>query len=136
VKPKSIAIIAILLLVTAPVFGDDATDYCNRGAEKGQKGDFNGALADFSKAIELKPDYAEAYNKRGLAKGGLAKSPNDVDSALADYNKAIELKPDYAEAYYNRGVAKQAKGDKSGALADQNKAIELKPDYAQAYANR
>jgi tetratricopeptide (TPR) repeat protein len=43
--------------------------YYNRGVAKGAKGDLDGAIADYSKAIELKPDYAEPYNNRGIVKG-------------------------------------------------------------------
>ena len=85
-----------------------------------------------TKAIELKPDYADAYNNRGIAK----KAKGDLDGAIADYTKAIELKPDDADAYINRGDAKKAKGDLDGAIADYTKAIELKPDDAEAYVNR
>jgi len=106
--------------------------YVGRGVARGNLGDDSGALADYNKAIEIKPDYAEAYNNRGVARRNLG----DYSGALADYNKAIEIKPDYADAYYNRGVARRNLGDYSGALADYNKAIEIKPDYALAYVGR
>jgi tetratricopeptide (TPR) repeat protein len=115
---------------------NEAARYYQRGIERGQQRDYQSALQDFNKAIELKPDYAEAYYRRGQAKGGLAKSRDDVGGALRDYNKAILLKPDYAEAYYNRGVAKQAGADFVGAIADYSKVIELTPDYAPAYEHR
>jgi len=47
--------------------------------------DLSGALADFTKAIELKPDYADAYFNRGLTK----KVKDDFDGAIADYTKAM-----------------------------------------------
>ena len=43
------------------------------------------ALEDYTKAIQLKPDYHEAYNNRGL----LYEAMGQQDKALADYNKAI-----------------------------------------------
>jgi tetratricopeptide (TPR) repeat protein/S1-C subfamily serine protease len=140
--------------------------YNSRGFARSDLGDKQGAIADYNKAIELKPDDAEAYNNRGNAryhlgdkKGAIADytkaielKPDlayaysnrgnaryqlgDKQGAIADYNKAIELKLDDAKAYYNRGVARSALGDKQGAIADYNKAIELKPDYAEAYNNR
>ncbi|MBV8846400.1 MAG: tetratricopeptide repeat protein [Bryobacterales bacterium] len=58
------------------------------------RGDPDGAIADFTRAIELRPDYAEAYYFRGLAK----RAKGDKDGAVADFMKAIGLKPDYAEA--------------------------------------
>jgi len=45
---------------------ETAEAYNNRGDAKRVKGDLKGALADFDKAIELKPDLAAAYNNRAL----------------------------------------------------------------------
>jgi tetratricopeptide (TPR) repeat protein len=67
--------------------------YFQAGYKKGGR-DLDGAIADFTKAIELKPDYAEAYYFRGLAK----QAKRDLDGATTDFTKAIELKPGYAEA--------------------------------------
>jgi tetratricopeptide (TPR) repeat protein len=106
--------------------------YYRRGNLRSDLGDKQGALADYNKAIKLKPDDADAYKKRGIVRSDLG----DKQGAIADYNKAIELKPDFAEAYKNRGLIRSDLGDKEGALADYNKAIELKPDFAQAYKNR
>ncbi len=89
-------------------------------------------IANYSKVIELKPDYAYAYNGRGNA----WRSKSDYDKAILDYNKAIELKPDDAHAYNNRGNASYDKSDYDKAIIDYNRAIELKPDYANAYYNR
>ena len=63
-------------------------------------GDKEGAIADYNKAIEIKPDYALAYNNRGNARYNLG----DKEGAIADYNKAIEIKPDDAYAYMSRGA--------------------------------
>ena len=79
------------------------------------------AIADYDRAIELKPDYAEAYNNRGIANRIL----ECHSEAIADYNRAIELKPDFAEAYNNRGVAYDSLGDKEKARRDFLKAKEL-----------
>jgi tetratricopeptide (TPR) repeat protein len=86
----------------------------------------------YTEAIRLKPDYADAYNNRGLVRI----DKGDVEGALGDYTEAIRLKPDYALAYNNRGGARGDKGDMEGALGDFEEAIRLKPDYALAYNNR
>ena len=90
------------------------------------------ALADYDKAITLKPDYADAYNNRGILRSEMG----DQAGALADYDKAIILKSDYADAYCNRGVLNNNMGNRVDALTDYNKAISLKPDYVSAYDNR
>ena len=56
---------------------------------------------DYNKVIELKPDYAHAYNNRGA----VYRDRGDYRRAIVDYTKAIELKPDLAGAYHNRGEA-------------------------------
>jgi tetratricopeptide (TPR) repeat protein len=104
----------------------------HNGTVKNGKGDFAGAIDDYNKAIEIKPDYAKAYVNRGNAKS----HKGDLDGALADLNKAIEIQPDYAVAYYDRGSTKQAKGDRTEAMADFNKAIQLRPDFGPGYAGR
>jgi tetratricopeptide (TPR) repeat protein len=111
---------------------ETAEAYNNRGHARKAKADFDGAIADYSKVIELKPDAAVGYYNRGDAK----RLKGDLDGALADYNQAFELKLNVAQAYNNRGEVKRAKNDLDGALADYNKAIELKPDFSQAYSNR
>ena len=83
--------------------------------------DYQGAIEDYTQAIRLKPDLAEAYYNRGLAKSDLG----DKQGAIADFNEAIRLKPDYANAYYNRGDAKYALGDKQGAIEDYREAAWL-----------
>ena len=90
------------------------------------------AIFAFDQAIRLKPDYAEAYNNRGVTKAALGR----YDDALADHDETIRLKPDYAEAYNNRGAAKAGLGRYDDALADHDETIRLKPDYAYAYTNR
>jgi tetratricopeptide (TPR) repeat protein len=77
--------LAVLLLVTDSAFCGDETNYFNSGNLKAQKGDLDGAIADYTKAIELKFDYTKAYNNRGLAKD----NKGDLNGALADLNKAI-----------------------------------------------
>jgi len=90
------------------------------------------AIADYDKAIELRPDLAKAYNNRGVAHA----DKGEYDLAIADYDKAIELKHDNAEAYNNRGLAYDDKGEYDLAIANYDRAIELRPDYADAYNNR
>ncbi|HLK07687.1 MAG TPA: tetratricopeptide repeat protein [Candidatus Angelobacter sp.] len=86
----------------------------------------------YSQAIRLKPDYASAFNNRGLA----LHEKGDIEGAMKNYNEAIRLKPDNAAAYYNRGRSRQAKGDPEGAVKDCTEAIRLKPDYAHAFLVR
>ncbi|MFZ4523191.1 MAG: tetratricopeptide repeat protein [Bacteroidales bacterium] len=106
--------------------------YHNRGLYLMNHGQWDEALSDFDKAIQLDPNHVEAYNNRG----NIYMNNNMDDKALSDFNKAIELKPGFAKAYYNRGIVlmKQKRYDQS--LNDYNKAIELKMDDMEIYINK
>ena len=93
---------------------DDAYAYNNRGDAYANKGDYDKAIADYTEAIRLKPDYAYAYYGRGKAYA----EKGDLDKAIADYTVAVRLKPDFAAAYYNRGLAYDRKGEKRKAEVD------------------
>ncbi len=104
----------------------------NRGIEKGKEGDLDGAIADFTRAIELNPKDDAPYYNRAQAK----RLKKDAPGAVADYTRAIELGSTNPAAYNNRGNARAENNDGDGAIADYTRAIELKPDYARAYYNR
>lgn len=109
-----------------------ATAYYNRAIIKQSINDLYGAIDDYSKAIQLNPNFADAYNNRGTAN----KRAGNYVAALDDYNKVIELNPNDSEAYDNRGILKKDMKDNLGAMEDYNKAIELNPNNALAYNNR
>jgi tetratricopeptide (TPR) repeat protein len=111
-----------------------ADDYLVSAAQKAEKSDHPGALADYSQAIAINPKYAEAYNNRGHIK---FLNLNDSQGALADFNQAIAINPRYAIAYINRsGVKFFNLNDPQGALVDLNQAIAINPKDATAYQNR
>ena len=107
-------------------------EYYNRGVERQNSKNYNGAISDYTNAIRIKPDYGYAYFKRAYSKAKL----KDDYGAIADYNKAIELDPNNASAYSNRGGSKSKLKDYYGAIADSTKAIELDPNFTNAYYNR
>jgi len=96
---------------TPPPKGEDAESYLKRGAAYYEKGEYDSAIADYTKAMELDPNLAEAYGNRGNAYAEL----DQLEQANKDYDEAIRLDPenadyiDYidclAEAYYSRGEA-------------------------------
>lgn len=112
--------------------GGSVNDLVNRGIQKAQKGDLDGAIADFNQAAELNPKDDAPYYNRAQAK----RLKNDTAGAIADYTKAIELGSTNPAAYNNRANARAETNDRDGAIADYTRAIELKPDYARAYYNR
>jgi tetratricopeptide (TPR) repeat protein len=125
-----IFLLAFLILLQGCVAKD--VTYIHQAWSKERKGDYDGAIADYTKAIELKPDDVWGYSGRGYAKI----EKGDYDGAIADYTKIIELKPDDTIGYEKRSRAKIKKGDYDGAIADLTKVIELKPDDADGYYRR
>ena len=113
--------ISMRILILSVFFAFACTNHKKNCFNKADKGDYQGAIAECNKAIELDPKDAKAYNNRGYAKRNLG----DNQGAIADYNKAIELDPKDATTYYNRGYAKSELGDKQGACLDWSKAGEL-----------
>ena len=65
-----------------------------------KQGKFIDAINDFSKAIQLNPDYAESYTNRG----GVYVQLDDFVQARYDFTKAIEINPKMSQAYNNRAI--------------------------------
>jgi tetratricopeptide (TPR) repeat protein len=116
----------------SPAAEESDENLVNRGIEKGKEGDLDGAIADFTRAVELNPKDDAPYYNRAQAK----RLKKDAAGAIADYTRAIELGSTNPAAYNNRGNARAENNDRDGAIADYTHAIELKPDYARAYYNR
>lgn len=95
-------------------------------------GNHNGAVTNFTKALDRNDRYADAYLGRGMSKWWL----QDYLGAISDYDKAIRLNPKCGGYYCNRGQAKLSLKMIPEALSDYTKAIELDPQNAQAYYNR
>ena len=124
------------------------------------------AIEHFTNALQLMPEFAEAYIDLGFAyfskgeldiaidnynkaieldsqlaraynhRGNAYQERNETDRAIKDHNRAIELDPNDAIFYNNRGIAYGGKGEVELAIKDFDKAIDLKPDYDLAYNNR
>lgn len=137
-----------------------------RGQMCEQRGDLDGAIREFSRAIEIRPDDPGAYNARGQVKEGkgdsagaladfdkavalLPKAPGfllnrgiarkalgDFDGAIADFDKVLRSSLGNARAFLHRGEARQAKGELEAAIADYGSAINSNPQYAPAFARR
>ena len=103
-----------------------------RGLAYGKLGEQKRAISDYNRAVEINPNYSEAYNNRGIAYGKLG----DQRQAIPDFDRAIAIDPKCAEVYNNRGVTYDKLGDHRRAIADYDKAVEINPEYPEAYNNR
>ncbi len=125
-----------LLLLTAwsihaqvPV---SAEEFSQRGINRFEKNDLEGAIADFTRVIELNgPQLEFCFYFRGIALYRRGR----LDEAIADLSKAITLKQ-HPRFYGDRANLSAQRGDLDGALADLNRALEIDPKYAKAYGDR
>ncbi|MBD5173461.1 MAG: tetratricopeptide repeat protein [Bacteroidales bacterium] len=132
-----------------------AIDFFARGMDFMTLRDYPAAVTDFTKAIEVTPDFTLAYMMRAIARlrglqAASAMDNHSIDagaisaesermakkSAMADIDKTISLSPDMAIAHYNKGVLLLENSDYTSAINAFTKAIELRPELGEAYYNR
>ncbi len=112
--------------VTYKEQADEARD----SKEKNEK--HQQAIQSFTEAINLMPQFSEAYSTRSF----ISCIKGDFDNAVADSTRAIELNPRSAIAYIYRGRIYGTKGELNKAIDDFTKAIALDPYNAIAYSAR
>lgn len=106
--------------------------YQNRGFQKMNIRDLDGAMRDFTKAIKLNEE--DSYSLYQRAQIWLKK--NDFEKAIEDLNIVIEVEEDNYLAYYHRALAKYYSYDFESALEDNAKVIEIMPEFPDAYLQR
>jgi tetratricopeptide (TPR) repeat protein len=90
------------------------------------------ALANYERALAIRPDHAQAIHNRGLTLYQLM----NFEQALASYDKALTILPDYAEALYSRGIALKDLKRYDEALASYESALAIQPNNAEVLNNR
>ena len=118
--------IFLISALSFPFYGQTAEDFYQLGVKKNQLQDYEGAIQDYTKAIELNSSYPVAYIY--ISRGNSKSELKDYYGAIEDYTKAIDINPKEAKAYYNRGLAKRSAKllrDKKGACLDWSRAGEL-----------
>jgi tetratricopeptide (TPR) repeat protein len=104
----------------------------DRGNAYEEKGPFDKAISNYTKALEFNPRDADAYFHRGNAYD----NKGQYDEAISDFTKALEINPRDAKAYYNRGATYGKKRQYDEAISDFTKALEINPKDASAYNER
>lgn len=118
------AVILIIIVFLEPIIPGTASYYYERGVDYSEKGEFESAISNYSKAIERDPDDIFSYHNRGLSYINLG----EYDLAIADLNKTLEIDPTYDNAYYNRALAYKGLGQIDNAIKDFQKVLELTSD--------
>jgi tetratricopeptide (TPR) repeat protein len=102
------------------------------GTEALKKKDYNEAIARCTKAVEINPADAVAFNERAVAYAFQRR----LEEAIADYSSAVQIDPKLARAWRGRGSARYMQGKYEQAVADASEAIKVDSKYAQAYLSR
>ena len=102
--------------------------YLARGNIRLTQENFNGAIQDYSRTLEIIEErggdpFREsiAYSNRSSARFNL----QDINGALDDINKAIERNPGDASDLYKRGILKSSIDDNAGAKEDLQQAADI-----------
>jgi tetratricopeptide (TPR) repeat protein len=140
--------------------------YLNRGIILEQSENFNGAIRDFSKAVDSDNQNILAYFCRANSRtkmvdvirsegslpdpetltinGGKTTIANktsevkilDYEDIIKDYESILYMNPSFAFAWFNMANTKVKKRDYLSAINDYTKAISMEPDFSEAYFNR
>jgi tetratricopeptide (TPR) repeat protein len=126
------------LLILLPLAGammvqaQSAKQYFKAGEEYAKKLSFEEAIDQFSKAIELDPDYEKAFVQRGIAYTKI----RDYEKAAEDFDRAIVFNEKDEELYYFAGTAYHLQGKNEVALGKLNRAVDMKNNFLEAYQVR
>lgn len=163
-RQNFIVLILIALAISPSVAAQEpgpALARFERAQQRYAKGDFNGAIADYTEVILLStsrdadqkhpgrfdlaahdskrgtltfmsPALAAAYAGRALARY----RQGHLAEAIADCDRALSIHPGLAQVYINRGIMLWVKDDLDAALADFDRVIKMQPQNAQVYENR
>jgi serine/threonine-protein kinase len=117
---------------TTPPAPLSAEDELARGRELLAKEDFNGAIAAFSRAADLRPNWGPAYHNRGETYQAL----EQYDAAIRDYSRAIRINPALPGLLPSRAACYVKQGQDDLALADLNLSLTLRGDAPPALMAR
>ena len=108
-----------------------AITFFNLGTLYMKGGQPSQAKAAYERALQMKPDYADASNSLGalLAQSG------QVPAAIEHFRAALQAKPDFADALNNLGFALFQTGETAQAYELFQKALALQPDFPEALNN-
>lgn len=133
---KFILGIVVLLVLTScgGGGGESAEKYMQEGFKHFQKQEYDQAIANFQKAVELEPKAAAAYNMLGMAyrlKANRLGIPELRAKEIAAFQKALKADPKYWVAMINLGATYYNQGEKAKAAPLFKKALTLNPGHPE-----
>lgn len=120
------------LIEAAPMLQGTVMAHIRRAMFYRQKGDIDGAIADYDQIIERYPDNLSAR----LARASAHLQKQEPDAALSDYAKVIELDPKNTYAYLGRARIHGTRRDFIHAIADYDQALLVHPDNVIVHVDR
>jgi tetratricopeptide (TPR) repeat protein len=128
-KKTALFLLAFFLLCVPAVHDENAMDHYNLGVKGSST---RKKIEHFTKALQLNPKLAAAYEKRGL----LYYFQGKYDRVIQDYNKYLDLEPAKAEAYWMLGMGYLKSENYEPAINNFSLAIHMEPGNLKAYASR
>lgn len=130
----SIAGLGTVVVLGATYFinSANATELYNRGNTLYELNRYEDALNAYSKALDLRSDYPQAWKGQGDALLSLQRS----EEALDAYDRAIQIQPNYSLAWIGRGKALDRLQRHTEAIDALNQAISLQPNSLEAWETK
>jgi len=111
---------------------ENSRAYNKRGLAHASMRNYEQAIIDYNRSIELDPNYVDPYHNRSI----VYLMMDNYGQSLIDCNKTITLAPDFMPAYINRGITYTGLRHYDLAAADYTTVLELTPENFYAYYNR
>ena len=126
-----VKVIIGLLLIAVPIggFSQSPKEYYKAGESFVEAGNQKDAIEQFTKAIELNPDYSQAY----IARARSYKDINELQKAADDYKRALVFDSEESALYFDAAEVNYLLKNTQEALNLVNKSIAISPKYEEAY---
>jgi tetratricopeptide (TPR) repeat protein len=128
-KKIVICLVTLFLLATTQAHAEDAMEYFNLGLRSSME---NQRIEYFSKALQLNPGLAAAYQKRGM----LYYFQEKYDNVIQDFKNYTKLVPEEADGYRMLGMGYLYKGLHGEAIDNFTRAIKIDPNLTSAFCYR
>jgi tetratricopeptide (TPR) repeat protein len=125
-------VVASTILMVNVIKANNAIDWSKRGETLLELKRYKEALEAYNQAIELKPEYAEAF----LGQGNSFLELKRYEEAVEAYDKAIQLQPNYVEAWNGRGKGLDFLQRYESAINAFDAAIKIQPNSLEAWTNK
>lgn len=103
--------------------------YFKLGVYYFHEGEFQNAIKAFSKAIQIKPDFSEAYHNIGVSYHELG----ELDLAIEQFQQSVSVNQDYAKGYYSLGLTYYEKKDYESSIEAIERFVQLDQTSPNAY---